>query len=123
MEEKEQAEKILLEAGVNDKAARVLQMLDGAAVLGNVLLRLQEDAVAILKFTVPGYGFDVQPDAEQGFVLDSLMRAAASYGENNGAAKIIMEFPDFYGFFKARGFSETKGWLHTPMETIVSYHA
>ena len=49
------------------------------------------------------------------------MRSAASYGENFGADRIETAFPDFFGFFKARGFDCDETHAFTPLSTIVRY--
>lgn len=97
-------------------------MTDGAETLGNVIVAVEKGELRILRFVLEGYGMGAPPDMEQIFILDSLMRAAASYGENNGAVHITLTFPDFYDFFKKRGFQEEDGVVGTPMSTIVQYH-
>ena len=49
------------------------------------------------------------------------MRSAASWGEDHGANRIVTTFPDFFGFFQARGFQTDEDHAFTPMETIVHY--
>ena len=49
------------------------------------------------------------------------MRSAASWGEDHGAEAIATCFPDFFGFFKARGFTVDEEHAFTPMSTIVRY--
>lgn len=49
------------------------------------------------------------------------MRSAASWGEDHGADAIATCFPDFFGFFKARGFTVDEEHAFTPMSTIVRY--
>lgn len=100
----------------------MLQMQDGGETRGDVILRVQNETLCILRFSVNGYDLKQAPDLEQAFVLDALMRAAASYGENNGAAEITTAFPDFYDFLKRRGFKAAGGRMQTPMSTIVRYH-
>ena len=49
------------------------------------------------------------------------MRSAASWGEDHGAEAIATCFPDFFSFFKARGFTVDEEHAFTPMSTIVRY--
>lgn len=96
-------------------------MRDAGELLGYAALSLKKPAVLVHKFVLEGYDFKSIPDLEQGFVLDSLMRASASYGETNGMTEVILELEDIGDFFKSRGFEEDNSRLITPMETIVKY--
>ena len=40
---------------------------------------------------------------------------------HHGADEIVTDFPDFYGFLKARGFETDEARAFTPMSTIVRY--
>ncbi len=106
------------EAGAD---ARVLAMTERESLLGWVAVTIKDGTLFILKMSVQGYVFDRPPQGEEAFILDTLMRSAASYGETFGAAAIETGFPDFYGFFKARGFSADERHAFTPMSTIVKY--
>ena len=102
-------------------AARVLAMRERGTVLGWVALELEGDCLRILRLYAEGYDVSRQPQEEEVFILDSLMRAAASYGETFGANEIETAFPDFFGFFHARGFDQDENHAFTPMGTIVKY--
>ena len=73
------------------------------------------------KLAAKGYDFTQPPQGETLFILDTLMRSAASWGEDHGAEAIATCFPDFFGFFKARGFTVDEEHAFTPMSTIVRY--
>ncbi len=102
--------------------ARVLAMQERETVLGWVALELEHEILRILKFYADGYDFSRKPQGEEIFILDTLMRSAASYGETFGARKIETVFPDFFGFLQARGFDSDELHTFTPMSTIVKYH-
>ena len=89
--------------------------------LGTVALELEGGVLRILQLAAEGYDFSEAPKGETIFILDSLMRSAASYGENFGADSIETAFPDFFGFFRARGFDSDDTHAFTPMSTIVRY--
>lgn len=101
--------------------AKVLAMTDRGELMGWVAVELQDGVLRILKLTAGDYDFSNKPDIELTFILDTLMRSAASYGETFGADSIETAFPDFYGFFKARGFETDDTHAFTPMSTIVRY--
>ena len=103
--------------------ARALEMTDGADALGFVAAGLEGDALVVYGFSVGGRtDFSAEkPDAGTVFVLDALLRAAASFGEVHGARRIRTAFPDFYDFFRLRGFETDAAHAETPMETIVHY--
>ena len=106
-----------------DERSRVLAMTDGADELGYVVVSLKEDVLYIHGFSVNGRTdfSGEKPGMEEVFILDTLMRSAASYGENNGANHIKTTFPDFHSFFKLRKFDVTETCAETPMSTIVHY--
>ncbi len=103
--------------------ARVLAMCEREKTLGWVALELQDTVLRILFLQVEGYDFTRRPQGEEIFILDSLMRSAASYGEHFGADKIETVFPDFFDFFRARGFEQDEFHAFTPMSTIVKYES
>ena len=109
-------------AGAGDNS-RVLVMTDGAEELGHVVVSLKEQVLYIHEFNVGGKtDFTAEkPGMEEIFILDTLMRSAASFGETNGADHIRTTFPDFHSFFKLRRFDVTDEYAETPMSTIVHY--
>lgn len=102
--------------------AKVLMMNDGEDALGWAAVEVKENVLHILKLTAGAYDFTQKPDMEQIFILDTLMRSAASFGENNGADAIETAFPDFFDFFKLRGFTVDDTHAFTDMSTIVKYN-
>ena len=101
--------------------ARVLAMADRGEELGTVAVELRDGALHILQMRAGGYDFSRKPQGEEAFILDTLLRSAASWGENFGAGEIVTAFPDFFGFFQARGFAVDDSHAFTPMSTIVHY--
>lgn len=112
---------LLSQIGVAGANARVLAMRERGNTLGWVALELDEKTLRILRLYSEGYDFSRPPKGEEIFILDSLMRSAASYGETFGADRIETAFPDFFGFFQTRGFDHDEKCAFTPMSTIVKY--
>ena len=96
-------------------------MTDANTLMGYVIVAVENDDLFIIKMNALGYSFEEKPNLEQIFILDSLMRSAASYGETFGANKITTLFPDFFDFFKLRGFDTDKISANTKMNTIIKY--
>lgn len=122
MADREREKELLAEVEGAGPQARVLCMADRGEVLGTVAVELRDQELLLLQMAAAGYDFSHKPQGEEAFVLDSLMRAAASYGESLGADRIATCFPDFFGFFQARGFDVDDAHAFTPMGTIVRYH-
>lgn len=121
MQDQEQERAILDGIDCAGPEARVLAMCERGDTLGTAAVELDGGVLRILRLTAEGYDFSEAPKGETVFILDSLMRSAASYGENFGADHIETAFPDFFGFFKARGFDSDDTHAFTPMSTIVKY--
>lgn len=121
MNDSDQERDILNKIECAGPGSRVLAMCERGNTLGTVAVELDGNILRILQITADGYDFTEAPMGEAVFILDSLMRSAASYGENFGADSIETAFPDFFGFFKARGFDSDGTHAFTPMNTIVRY--
>lgn len=116
------AEKALLQReNIASEGTRVLCMTDGSKEMGCVAVRLSGDTVHFLYMYAENYNFKNPPDMEQYFILDSLLRAGASYGEVHGAAHIQVDVPDFYNFFAKHGFKKQGGCMQGPVSLIVNY--
>ena len=102
---------------------RVLVMTDGEETLGYVVVALEADTLVFYGFSVSGQTdfTKAKPDPMTTFVLDTLMRSAASFGETNGMNHIRTAFPDFFDFFKQRGFTVAEDPAEAPMSLIVHY--
>ena len=102
---------------------RVLVMTDGEETLGYVVVALEDDTLVFYGFSVSGQTdfTKAKPDPMTTFVLDTLMRSAASFGETNGMNHIRTAFPDFFDFFKQRGFAVAEDHAEAPMSLIVHY--
>lgn len=103
--------------------ARLLVMTDGGEELGAAVARV-EGGTLLIDRLMTSSGVDLgkdAPDPEASFILDTLMRSAASFGEANGADRIEVPFPDRFGFFAARGFETGEDGAKAPMSLIVHY--
>ncbi len=121
MEDKEREKALLSEIEQAESSSRVLAMCEQKQLLGYAAVTVKDGKLLLLKLWAKGYDFSQKPQGEASFILDSLMRAAASYGETKGAQEILTAFPDFWGFFKSRGFDADEAHAFTPMDTIVHY--
>ena len=121
MKDREEEQKTLEAAGVADAESHVLKMEDRGQTVGYVIVALEGKTLHIRKLWAEGYDSAAKPQGEEIFILDTLMRSAASYGETFGAEEIVTDFPDFYEFFRVRGFQTDETHAFTPMSTIVHY--
>lgn len=121
MDDRVKEKELLSGLPVGGGEPRVLAMKDRGGALGYAAVELCGDTLRILKLEAAGYGFDRKPQGEEAFILDTLVRSAASYGETFGAGKLETAFPDFYGFFQARGFDSDGEHAFGPMSLIVRY--
>ena len=121
MADREREKELLAAVEGAGPEARVLAMTDRAEELGTVAVELRDGTLHILQMRAGEYDFSRKPQGEEAFILDTLLRSAASWGENFGAGEIVTAFPDFFDFFKARGFAADDTHAFTPMSTIVRY--
>lgn len=121
MADREREKELLAAVEGAGPEARVLAMTDREEELGTVAVELRDGALHILQMRAGEYDFSRKPQGEEAFILDTLLRSAASWGENFGAGEIVTAFPDFFDFFKARGFASDDSHAFTPMSTIVRY--
>lgn len=121
MADREREKELLAAVEGAGPEARVLAMTDRGEELGTVAVELRDGTLHILQMRAGEYDFSRKPQGEEAFILDTLVRSAASWGENFGAGEIVTAFPDFFDFFKARGFASDDSHAFTPMSTIVRY--
>ncbi len=121
MADREREKELLAAVEGAGPEARVLAMTDRGEELGTVAVELRDGTLHILQMRAGEYDFSRKPQGEEAFILDTLLRSAASWGENFGAGEIVTAFPDFFDFFKARGFASDDSHAFTPMSTIVRY--
>lgn len=121
MADREREKELLAAVEGAGPEARVLAMTDREEELGTVAVELRDGTLHILQMRAGEYDFSRKPQGEEAFILDTLLRSAASWGENFGAEEIVTAFPDFFDFFKARGFAADDTHAFTPMSTIVRY--
>lgn len=121
MQDKERENELLLTVDGAGENARILAMTERGELLGWTAVELSDSTLRILKLSAGEYDFSRPPQGEEIFVLDTLLRSAASFGETFGADFIETAFPDFYGFLALRGFTAGESRAFTPMSTIVTY--
>ena len=121
MADREREKELLAAVEGAGPEARVLAMTDRGEELGTAAVELRDGTLHILQMRAGEYDFSRKPQGEEAFILDTLLRSAASWGENFGAGEIVTAFPDFFDFFKARGFASDDTHAFTPMSTIVRY--
>ena len=94
-------------------------MKDGSVVLGGVAVAVQHSELVIHRLFVEGAELS-SLTAEQRFIADSLLRAAASFGANQCAYRIVSRQWEGEEFFRAEGFSEdSSGRMVLPTSSIV----
>lgn len=98
--------------------ADVIVMCEKEAEFGTAVLAVDGAILKIFDITVNGQDLTAL-DGMGNLVADSLMRSAASYGENFGANRIEAYVPALSGFLEAKGFTPEDGCMATPMTTIV----
>lgn len=121
MKDREREKELLSEIPGAGDSARVLAMTERDEFLGWTAVETDKGVLRILKLWASDYDFQEKPQGETVFILDTLVRSAASYGETFGAAFIETAFPDFFDFLKKRGFDSDQDHAFTPMSTIVKY--
>lgn len=121
MQDREREKELLLTVDEAGENARILAMTERGELLGWVAVEISDDVLHILKLSAGKYDFSRPPQGEEAFILDTLVRSAASYGETFGADRIETAFPDFYSFLALRGFEVDEHRACTPMSTIVKY--
>lgn len=121
MEDREREAELLRGVEGAGADARILAMKSKGEWMGYAAVELTNGVLRILKLSAGDYDFTEKPGMEETFILDTLMRSAASYGETFGAQSIETAFPDFFGFFQLRGFDTDGTHAFTPMNTIVKY--
>lgn len=121
MEDLSEEQALLQRENIANEGTRVLCMTDGSTEMGCIAVQLSGDTVRFLYMHAENYDFMNSPNMEQYFILDSLLRAGASYGEVHGAAYIQVDIPDFYDFFLKHGFKKQGQCMHGPVSLIVKY--
>ena len=105
--------------GILEDACELLLMKDKEDVLGGVAVTIENSELLLLKLFVEGADLSALT-AEQRFMADSLLRAAASYGANQYAYRIISEQKEGADFFRGEGFTlDDSGRMVLPTSAIV----
>lgn len=117
MSDKDREAKLLESIGAKEENARILAMTEGGSLLGWVAVDILDDTLRMLRFHLE----DEASPAEYDFYMDTLMRAAASYGEVNKAGKLATVTGEYNGFLIKRGFEADASHAFAPMSLIVHY--
>ncbi len=116
-EEREQIKDLIKEGD----RGRILVMTEKSQELGRVYIALREKKLILLKFDLTA-GCDFENlDFEEMFMLDSLMRSAASFGEINGALSMETESPIYNSFLEKKGFKVDDDKAYLSISSIVHY--
>ena len=106
--------------GAEDNAD-VLLMKEGEDELGYVAVAIKSSVLHMLAMEAGGGALKVPLTMEQRFCADSLMRAAASYGANNGAYKIESHIPQINGMLQGLGWQLEDDIAVTELKNIVKF--
>jgi hypothetical protein len=111
---------ILNKYNLNNSSAEVLEMSQGNICNGRIIILLSGATLSIIKI------IDIDKDIgndEILFIKDSLLRSAASYGENLGADTLIAMDKDEFDFFRKEGFSTDtdNDLMKCPVSRFVHY--
>ena len=96
----------------------VLMMGDADDELGYVVVDIKDSVLRMRKLEVFGSNLE-QPDLNARVCADSLMRAAASYGANNGAYRIETAVLGLGVLLRPAGFTEENGKFVCDLSKIV----
>lgn len=96
----------------------VMVMAEKEDVLGTVVLSVDKTTLHIYDLTVSDQSLNTL-DSMGKVIADSLMRAAASYGEVNGAERVLSHVEGLAEFFAQKGFTEAEDGMTIPMNRIV----
>ena len=92
MENREEERNLLDAAGIE---GRVLVMKDAGQPVGWVAVDLREGTLHLVKLDVKGYDFTEKPQGETLFILDTLMRSAASRPASMPSVRAIFSASSF----------------------------
>lgn len=96
----------------------VMVMAEKAEELGTVVLSVDGNVLRMYDLTVAGQKLEALDGMGQ-IVADSLMRAAASYGETKGARQVVSHVKGLEGFLMQKGFHEEDGDMVTKMSNLI----
>ena len=121
MADREREKELLAAVEGAGPEARVLAMTDRGEELGTVAVELRDGTLHILQMRAGEYDFSRKPQGEEAFILDTLLRSAASWGENFGAGRSSR--PSRISSISSRrgALRRTTPTPFTPMSTIVRY--
>ena len=123
MGDREEEKRCLAAEAITLENPRILVMEEGGEQLGQIVVGVERDRLWIAKISQTN-GAHLQGERltpESYFVMDSLLRSAASYGETNGATEMQTMFPDFADFFKQHGFQCREGHMYGKMNLLIHY--
>jgi hypothetical protein len=99
--------------------ATVFIMCDKTEELGYAVADIQSSAVRMLFMDIAGNDSYSDLSPETRICADSLMRAVASYGANNGAYRIESHIEFLDDFFLTLGFQRNKNAVYTNLDNII----
>lgn len=101
------------------EGAEILLMKERDAILGSAAVAIENSELILLRLSVEG-ALLTGLSPEQRFIADSLLRAAASYGANQGAWRLVSREEEAEAFLRAEGFQkEPSGRMVLPTAAIV----
>ena len=105
MEDQQQKKAVLSRYPMLSGKGDVMVMAEKSDILGTVVLSVDGTVLRMYDMTVSGQSLKTL-DSMGKMIADSLMRAAASYGETNGAEQVISHVAELAWFFAQKGFLE-----------------
>ncbi len=96
-------DKYLEQTGWEGTDCELLLMKDREQVLGGAAVTIENSELFFWLFVERASLSSLT--AEQRFIADSLLRAAASFGANQGAYRLAAQQQEGWDFFRAEGFS------------------
>ena len=121
IKEKGRLQEICKEVPGAENTVDVLLMKDEEEELGYVVVDIKASVLRMISMKVPGEEFKEPLTTEQRFCADSLMRAAASYGANNGAYKIESHIPQINHMLQGLGWVLEGNIAFTELKNIVKF--
>ena len=103
MADREREKELLAAVEGAGPEARVLAMTDRGEELGTVAVELRDGTLHILQMRAGEYDFSRKPQGEEAFILDTLLRSAASWGGELRSGGDRHGLPGFLRFLQGAG--------------------
>ena len=108
--------KILNDVPQAESNAEVLSMCDKEEELAFVVVDIKHSIIRMLKMQLSTGKLE---DPQNAFIVDSLMRATASYGANYGAYRLQSQIPEIEYILTPLGFQKEGEFLVIDMKHLV----